>query len=130
MLALDGAGFTEANLNTAWRQMNNEEMAARIIGLIRKIALGETLLPYDQRVEQALGRLLRSREWTKPQQDWLRRIADQTKTNMIVDLEVLDDPDQVFRREGGGFQRLNKMFNGELGQILADLNDAVWQAHQ
>lgn len=126
MRALDDAGFTEANLNTAWRQMKNEQIAARIIGFIRKAALDETLLPFDQRVDQALSKLLRSRNWTTPQQNWLRRIAGQTKANLIVDREALDDPDQMFRKEIGGYQKLDKLFNGELGRILGEFNDAVW----
>ena len=30
-------------------------------------------------------------------------------------------------REVGGFNRLNKIFNGELSQILENLTDLVWQ---
>ena len=41
-------------------------------------------------------------------------IAAQTKVNLLVDREALDDPDLVFKREGGGFNRLDKLFNGEL----------------
>lgn len=128
MIALDRAGFSEASLNTAWRQMKNEEIAARIIGYVRAAALNETLLPYDLRVDQALSKLLRSRQWTPPQKKWLQRIAAQTKANLIVDRDAMDDPDQMFRKEIGGYQKLDKLFNGELSKIMADFNDAVWQA--
>ena len=60
-------------------------------------------MPYDQRVDSALQKLLASRQWSTPQRQWLQRIAAQTKANMLVDREALDDPDLVFRREGGGF---------------------------
>ncbi len=46
---------------------------------------------------------------------------------MRRDREALDDPDQVFRREGGGFARLDRMFKGELLQILASFNEAIWR---
>jgi len=42
-------------------------------------ALGDPLVPYEQRVEQALQRILASRSWTKPQRDGLQHIANQTK---------------------------------------------------
>ncbi|HEX2949459.1 MAG TPA: type I restriction-modification system endonuclease [Armatimonadota bacterium] len=125
-LALDRAGFTEANLTTAWREMTNQEIAAGIIGYIRQAAIGDTLIPYEQRVEQALQRLLASQNWSTPQRQWLQRIAAQTKANQVVDREALDDPDLIFRREGGGFTRLDRIFDGQLLQVLESFNESLW----
>ena len=33
-----------------------------------------------------------------------------------------------FKREGGGFIRLDKMFNGELQQVLETFNESIWEA--
>ncbi|MCB9882215.1 MAG: type I restriction-modification system endonuclease [Planctomycetes bacterium] len=123
---LDRAGFSEANLATAWREMTNQDIAARIVGYIRQAALGEALLPYEQRVDNALQTILASRSWTTPQRQWLQKIAAQTKANLIVDRAALDDPDQLFKREGGGFARLDRIFGGELEQVLATFNDSLW----
>lgn len=127
-LALDQAGFSEANLATAWREMTNRDIAARIVGYIRQAAIGDALLPYGERVDHALQAMLASQAWTAPQRDWLKRIAAQTKVNLLVDREALDDPDLVFKREGGGFTRLDKIFNGQLQQVLEAFNDALWSA--
>jgi type I restriction enzyme R subunit len=127
-LELDRAGFPEASLHTAWRELTNQDIAARIIGYIRQAAIGDALIPYDERVDHALQKLLASRTWTGPQRDWLKRIAAQTKANLIVDRAALDDPDLVFRREGGGFPRLDKLFSGELQQVLDTFNHALWPA--
>lgn len=127
-IVLDRAGFTETNLEMAWRETTNQEIAANILGFIRKVANGEQLLPYEQRVDQALQFILAMRSWTTPQRDWLKRIAAQTKVNVIVDRDALDDPDQIFRRDGGGFARLNKIFEGELDQVVQTFNDLIWQA--
>lgn len=124
---LDKAGFTETNLAIAWREITNQDIAARIVGYIRQAAIGDALLPYDERVDHALRNLLTSRSWTTPQRDWLKRIADQTKANLLVDREAMDDPDLLFKREGGGFSRLDKLFNGELQQVLEAFNDSLWQ---
>lgn len=124
---LDRAGFSEANLDTAWREAKNEEIAAHIVGYIRQAVVGDQLLPYDQRVDNALATILRSRNWTQPQRQWLQRIAAQTKANVIVDHEALTDPDQIFKRDGGGYDRLNKLFDNQLDAILASFNDAIWQ---
>ena len=127
LLTLDQAGFTEANLTTAWREMTNQDIAALIVGFIRQAAIGDALVPFDERVDQALRQLLTSKPWTTPQRDWLKRIANQTKANLLVDREAIDDPDLLFKRDGGGFNRLDKLFNGELQQVLDAFNDGVWQ---
>jgi type I restriction enzyme R subunit len=103
-------------------------MAASIMGYIRQAALGDPLVPYEQRVEKALQRILASRAWTTPQRQWLQRIANQTKAITIVDREALDDDALLFRREGGGWQRLNNLFGGELDQVLQRFQAAVWEA--
>jgi type I restriction enzyme R subunit len=129
-LALDEAGFSEARLATAWREMSNQDIAARIVGYIRQAALGDALLPYSERVDHALQTLLAKppsgKTWTEPQRSWLKRIAAQTKANLLVDREALDDPDLLFKREGGGFTRLDKLFNGQLQPVLDAFNDALW----
>ncbi|MBQ0961636.1 type I restriction-modification system endonuclease [Ideonella sp. 4Y11] len=129
-LALDKAGFSEARLATAWRELSNQDIAAHIVGYIRQAALGDALLPYSERVDHALQTLLAQppggKPWTTPQRDWLKRIAAQTKANGLVDREALDDPDLLFKREGGGFARLDKVFNGQLQPVLDAFNDALW----
>jgi type I restriction enzyme R subunit len=127
-LALDQAGFSEANLTTAWRELTNQEIAAGIIGYIRQAALGDTLEPYDLRVDKALQKVLASKPWTKPQREWLQRIAAQTKANFLVDRAALDEPDLIFKREGGGFARLDKVFEGGLQQVLDTFNESLWPA--
>lgn len=123
-LTLDQAGFSEANLTVAWREMTNEEMAASIIGFIRSRALGEALIPYSDRVDQAMKRILGSRAWTTPQRQWLHRIAKQIKLETIVDRDSFEQG--AFKSEGG-YSRFNKTFDGRLDQVLADINDEMWK---
>lgn len=127
-LALDQRGYSETTLATAWRETTNQEMAASIMGWIRQAALGDPLMPYEQRVERALQRILASRSWSKPQRDWLQRIANQTKAITIVDREALDDDLLFFKREGGGWPRLNRVFGGELDGVLQQFQREVWAA--
>ncbi|MDP1692244.1 MAG: type I restriction-modification system endonuclease [Burkholderiaceae bacterium] len=130
VLALDTAGFTETSLSTAWREMTNQDIAARIVGYIRQAAIGDALIPYAERVDHALNKLLTQptagKPWSTPQRDWLRRIAAQTKANTLVDRDALDDPDLLFKTQGGGFTRLDKLFDGQLLQTLDAFNDALW----
>jgi type I restriction enzyme R subunit len=129
-LELDKAGFSESSITTAWREMTNQEIAAHIIGFIRHLATGDPLVPYEQRVDWALNQMLAAHDWTTPQRQWLGRIAAQTKANILVDREALDDPDLIFKREGGGFTRLNRLFNGQLGHTLDEFNGLLWNQEQ
>lgn len=123
-LELDKKGFNETHLRTAWQEVSNEDIAASIIGFIRQRALGSPLMPYAERVDKALKRILASRQWTPPQRQWLERIGKQMVKELIVDADALD---QGVFKSYGGFAQINKTFGGQLGQVLTDLQDQVWK---
>jgi type I restriction enzyme R subunit len=123
-LALDLAGYSEVNLQTAWRQMTNEDIAASIIGFIRKAAIGDALVPYGDRVDRAMKHILAQQAWTPPQRQWLDRIGKQLRQEYIVDRAALDSG--AFRAQGG-FRRIDKIFNGQLEAILTEINGQLWQ---
>jgi type I restriction enzyme R subunit len=127
---LDKAGFSESNLTAAWSKMNNHQIAASIIGYIRQAAIGDPLIPFSERVDHALQTMLATRSWTTPQREWLKKLAAQTKANRIVGRAALDDQNFIFKREGGGFNRLNKIFDDKLDQVLKHFNDSVWPQAQ
>lgn len=124
-LLLSAAGYSEKALQVAWREMTNEDIAASIIGFIRQAALGDALVSYEQRVDRAIAKILASQAWTPPQRKWLERIAKQLKVETIVDREALDTGE--FKTQGGGFTRINKIFDGQLSEILTEINDTLWQ---
>lgn len=124
-LQLDKEGFTEAALRRAWHDAKNEDIAASIIGFIRRAAIGDPLVPYDERVKNALETILKKRTWNDPQRTWLRRIGEQYIREIVVDRESLDSGQ--FQHDAGGFSRLNKIFNGQLETVLADLNEEMWR---
>ena len=123
-LALDAAGFSEAQLRAAWRQARNEDIAASLIGFVRQAALGDALEPWATRVERAVARILRRQAWTAPQRQWLERIGRRVAEIGVADRTALDEEQfQV----AGGFRRLDKVFDGRLGSILSDINDEAWK---
>lgn len=122
-LELDRQGFTEASLRRAWQDAKNEDIAASIVGFIRQAALGDPLVPYADRVRSAMDRILRSRQWTDPQRQWLRRIGDQIEREIVVDREALNQEPFI---NDGGFKRLNRLFDGQLEAILNDINEELW----
>ncbi|WP_166831858.1 type I restriction-modification system endonuclease [Thalassoroseus pseudoceratinae] len=124
-LELDQAGFTEANLQTAWRESTNQDNTASIIGYIRHVACDQPLIAHKDRVQAAMQQILASRSWTTPQRQWLDRIGKQLEKELIVDREALDSGQF---KQMGGFNRLNKIFKGELETVLQSIADTMWQA--
>jgi type I restriction enzyme R subunit len=80
-------------------------------------------VPYAERVDRALQKILASRPWTDPQRKWLDRIAQQLRAETIVDREALDRGQ--FKAQGG-FARIDKAFDGKLASVLGDLHEALW----
>lgn len=121
-LLLDNAGYTEAKLQTAWRNQTNQDIAASIIGHIRKAALGEALKPFEQRVNDAMQQLYARHPWTPAQKKWLDRLAKQLVFEVILDQEFVN------KRFGdqGGAKQLDKVLNGQLDQVLEELAEGIW----
>ena len=121
-LLLDQHGFSEVSLKSAWRNQTNQEIAASIIGYIRQAAIGEALLPFDQRVANAMQKIYALQQWTPVQRKWLDRLARQLVHEVIIDPQQVND---AFRNDGG-LKSLNRNLGGHLDQVLEALNDNLW----
>ncbi|MBH0070464.1 type I restriction-modification system endonuclease [Pseudoalteromonas sp. NZS127] len=122
-LELEKNEFREEDLKVAWKEVKNEDIAARIIGFIRQAALGEALVPYEQRVDNALNKILNSQPWKTPQREWLETIAGQIKANIIVDETNLNEG--IFKQIGG-IKRATKLFEQPITDILSKFNKSIW----
>jgi len=120
----DRQHFDESTLRVAWRETRNQDIAARLIGHIRRAALGDALIPFEQRVDNALAKLLASNGWTPGQQTWLERLAKTLKEKVAID-------DSTFRtgnyKRRGGRRALEKAFPDQLDDILARFNEYIWE---
>jgi type I restriction enzyme R subunit len=123
---LDENGFSEANLRQAYGRARNADIAAHIIGFVRQAAIGDPLVPYETRVENGVQRIMASRNWTVKQRQWLIRIGRVLKAQPVGDPEILSDP--LFA-QAGGFETVDREFDHGLGDVLKDLNTAIWDHH-
>ena len=121
-MLLDGQGFSEAKLKAAWRSKSNQDIAAGIIGYIRQAALGEALLPFDQRVTSAMQRIYTAHSWTQVQRKWLERLAKQLTHELVIDQAFVN---AAFASDGGAKQ-LNKLLGGQLDVVMGELADGLW----
>lgn len=123
-LLLDSNGYSEATLKTAWRNKTNQDIAASIIGHIRRAALGEALIPFEQRVQSAMQRIYTQRQWNPNQRKWLERLAKRLVHEVILDQATLNE---AFAQDGG-IKRLDKVLEGQLPTVLADLAEHLWDS--
>jgi type I restriction enzyme R subunit len=123
---LDENGFSEASLRQAYGRVRNADIAAHIIGFVRQAAIGDPLVPYETRVENGVQRIIASRSWTATQRQWLIRIGRVLKAQPVGDPEILADP--LFA-QAGGFETVDRAFDHGLGDVLKDLNTAIWDNH-
>jgi type I restriction enzyme R subunit len=120
---LDAAGYSEAKLRTAFRDWKNQDIAATIVGFIRQRALGSPLVPYADRVDRAVAKVLAAGTFKPGQKKWLERIAQQLKKEVVVDAEAFNAG--AFG-DAGGWKGIDKQLDGRLEQIMHDLGDEVW----
>ena len=121
-LLLDEHGFSEANLKAAWRNRSNLDIAASILGYIRQAALGEPLLPFEQRVANAMQRIYALKPWTPVQRKWLERLAKQLALEVVIDPAFVN---RAFAQDGGARQ-LDKLLGGKLAAVMEDLAAHLW----
>lgn len=122
-LLLDSAGYSAVNLQTAWRNQSNQDIAASIIGYIRQAALGEALIPFEQRVQAGMQRIYSLHPWTPVQRNWLERLAKQLVHETVIDHEFVN---RTFARDGGA-KRLDKLLSGQLESVLDQLSEHLWE---
>jgi type I restriction enzyme R subunit len=119
------AGYDAVKLNTAWKNATNERIAADIIAFIRSLALGNPLISHEDRIKNAMKKVRAMRDWTRIQQQWLDRFESQLISESILHKEDLDRG--IFKLEGGGFARLDKIFGNELEAVLDTINENLYR---
>lgn len=119
----DAQKFDESTLRVAWKKAKNEDIAARLIGHIRRAAMGDALLPFDQRVEIALDKIKSAKKWNEEQLIWLDRIAASIKEEVVLD-------DETFKmgnyKRRGGKPNLNQIFEEQFDILLGQFSEYMW----
>lgn len=123
MIALDQEGFTTHALNAAWKDAKNEDMAADIISFIRTLSLGSSLVSHEDRIKRAVDEIRGMKDWNKVQAKWIDRFEKQLLKETVIRLEDLDE--SPFD-DAGGFNRLNKIFEDQLEDVVKKLNEKLY----
>lgn len=111
-------------LNTALKETTSEEIAADIITLIRRFAIGSSLMNHEERIQKAVARLKKAHTFSRQELSWLSRMEKYLLEETVLQVEVFDE-DSRFKAQGG-FQRLDKIFRHQLANIVTELNDYLY----
>ena len=123
-LALDREGFTTQQLNTAISELTNEEMAADIISLIRRYAIGSALISHEARIRRAVDKLKKAHKFTKQELSWIARMEKYLMEESVLNVGVFDEDSRF--KTNGGFAKINKVFANKLESIVLELNEYLY----
>ena len=115
--------FTIENLQKAHKITYNKALVD-IISMIKHAAREEeSLLTSEERVNLAFGRVMTGKSFTPEQHLWLDRIRSHLVANLSIDKEDFDSI-PVFA-DYGGWNKANRIFEGELINLVSEFNQAV-----
>jgi len=123
-LLLDREGFTTQQLNTAISQLTNEEITADIISLIRRYAIGSSLISHEARIRRAVDKLRKAHDFSKQELNWISRMEKYLLEESVLNVTVFNE--DVRFRDQGGFDRINKIFQNKLESIVYELNEYLY----
>jgi type I restriction enzyme R subunit len=120
---LDNNNYSEAKLINAYKKRNNTSIVSNIIGYVRQAALGVKLESYALKVDKAIFEISQKKNWTDTQRVWLNRLGKTIKNEICLDKDYLNTG--IFL-EQGGFDRINKVFESDLENIIEELKIKIW----
>lgn len=120
----DARHFSESTLQMAWNKAKTQDIAAKLVGHIRRASMkNPQLLPFDVRVDHALDKIKSENDWNPVQIKWLDRLASSIKDKVVLDDDVYKIGN--YRRDGGK-RKLQEALNNELDEILQKFNEYIW----
>jgi type I restriction enzyme R subunit len=112
--------FTEANLQRAFHAAHHKALAD-IISMVKRAAIDTSpLLTAEERVNQAVDRVVAGRTLTEAQAKWIEYIRQHLVANLSIEREDFEAIPVL--SDHGGWGRANRVFEGELADLLNELN--------
>jgi type I restriction enzyme R subunit len=112
--------FTEANLQKAFEMAHHKALADIISMGKRAASESSPLLTADERVTQAIERIMADRTLTAEQMKWLDHIRQHLVANLSIDRDDFENVPVLLNR--GGWGRANRVFEGQLEELMTELN--------
>ncbi len=123
-LILDRNNFSETKLQTAWKQMTNEDIAADIISFIRQKSIGDALVTKEERIHAAIVKTKAAHpELSRVQLNWLERIEAYLLKEVVLNKESFEAPQFKIK---GGYTAIDKAFGNKLYAVIDEINSYMY----
>lgn len=123
-LILDRNNFSETKLQTAWKQMTNEDIAADIISFIRQKSIGDALVTKEERIHAAIVKTKAAHpELSRVQINWLERIEAYLLKEVVLNKESFEAPQFKIK---GGYTAIDKAFGNKLDAVIDEINSYMY----
>ena len=78
----------------------------------------------EERYKRGLAKILKMRNWTADQQQWLERLT------MFIAKEIIVDKSMIHHQfaKDGGVKRLSKLLDTDVEKLVDEISDGVWKA--
>ncbi|QDT81995.1 Type-1 restriction enzyme R protein [Gimesia maris] len=115
--------FTIENLQRA-HELHYHKALVEIISMVKHAAdEAQPLFTAEERIKRAFGKLTADKIFSEEQQQWLDRIRNHLVANLSIDQE--DFVLMPVFEQSGGWIKANRIFDGKLQELLAELNAAI-----
>ena len=112
--------FTEANLRRAFRASKHRDLVD-IISMVKHAAADSSpILTAEERVNAAVAKVTEGRNLSADEQQWMEYIRLHLVQNLSIDRD--DFEAMPVLSSHGGWGRADRVFGGQLEQIIVDLN--------
>lgn len=112
--------FTIGNLQRAF-QVTHHKALVDIISMVKRAAIeGSPLMTAEERVNAAVERVTAGRSLTADQTKWIEYIRQHLVQNLSIERDDFEVIPVLFDR--GGWGPANRAFDGELDDLIKDLN--------
>lgn len=112
--------FTEGHLQRAFA-ITSHKALVDIISMVKRAAENSSnLYTADERVQRAIERVLSGRSLSDEQTKWMDHIRRHLIANLSIDRDDFDNVPVLSNR--GGWGRADRVFDGKLIELMADLN--------
>jgi len=115
--------FTEANLQRAF-DVTYSKALIDIISMVKHAAIDTSPLhTSEERVNQAVDRVVADRQLTESQAKWMEYIRQHLVANLSIEREDFEAIPVL--SDHGGWGRANRVFEGQLAELVEELNEEL-----
>lgn len=115
--------FTETDLQKAHKSVYKKEMVDIISMVKHAVRATEPLLSIDERVNQAMEKVVKGKQLNYEQHKWMGYIKEHLKQNITLDENDLKEL-PVFA-DRGGLKKFKTVFANDYKQIINEINLAI-----